>query len=1163
MKMENLALLSVLLVWLLIAWFLGVLLHLQGSDLWILRIGLALIGIAGCVFLWWWLRSKNAERAGNGSAAPGTEAGEGGAAEIAHLLREANGRLASSTATRGKTLANLPAILLVGESGAGKTSIMGGSGLDAELLAGQVLQGDALVPTRLVNVWYARQTLFLEAGGSLLGNPQAWARLIRGLAPPKMGALFGKQQAPRAVLLAVDLETFTKPGGSDQLATTFRNLQARLREVSQLLGISFPVYVIFGKADRLPFFAEYVENLTNEEVAEVVGATLPIEDPLSGGVYGERQSRRLSATFDELIYSLADKRLDILRREHNAPNLPGIYEFPRELRKLRNPVVQFLVEVCRPSQLRSGPLLRGFYLTGIRMVTETSYTSGADRPAASVQDPDASVGATHVFSVRQSSRGGEAGQVGFAAQTPVTRQVPQWAFLGRVFTDVLLQDRAALGASAASTQTSFLRRLLLGLATAVFLVFIIGFTVSFFGNKSLENDVLTAAQGIAATEGTGAPVGSLGALQRLEKLRQSLDTLRQYQTDGPPLHLRWGLYAGDTLYPAASKLYFNRFHQLLFAQTQNTLLGSLRGLPPVPGPNDAYGPAYQALKAYLITISHHEKSTRVFLSPVLLSTWTAGHDIDQDRKDLAQRQFDFYSDYLAGQNPFSAEPDTAAVQHARDYLSKFAGVERVYQTMLAAANDKNKPVNFNRDFPGSSTIIVASHEVPGAFTKNGFAFMQDAVQHPERYFSGEEWVLGPQSASQLNPASLSATLKARYLGDYINQWRTFLRTSSFTGYKNLADAAQKLDRLSGNQSTLLELFWEASQNTAMDPDVSKAFQPPQAVVPASLQNQYVGPSNKDYLGALLNLKGALAQFQSTPGGPAQAPPTQVQASAMSARNSTDQVAQTFAPDREGHVDDLVKKLMLAPITSVDSVLPKPGTALNAGGAGLCSKFRQLVGKYPFNPNSKTQASMQEFNGFFQPGSGAFWTFYEQSLKPMLPLQGSQYVAQPGTAALTPEFVRYFNRAAGLSQAVYAGGQQPHLAYTLKSYTPEGLQGITISIDGQTLSSSAGQPASKQFVWPGPGAPSATLSEKIGGQEINLIPITGPWAIFQFFESAQHWQAQGSIYTVDWVPSTSGHPMTLPNGKVLDVRFDLDMNGAPPIFLKGYFMNFGCVSKVAE
>lgn len=1154
MKLEYWALVAVLLVWLLIAWFLGVLLHLQGSDLWILRIGLAVIGIAAVAALWWWLRSRNRGQAGDGQAAAGVEGAAGGTEEVSQLLREANKRLASSAATRGKKVASLPAILLVGESGSGKTSFMGGSGLDAELLAGQVLQGNALVPTRVANVWYARQTIFIEAGGGLLSNPAAWARLVRGLAPATMRSLLGKPQPPRAVVVAFDLEAFTRPGASDAVGATLRNLQARLREVSQFLGISFPVYVIFGKADRLPFFAEYVDNLTNDEILQVVGATVPIEGPT--GVYGEQQAHRLTTAFDELMYSIADKRSEILRREHNAGSLPGIYEFPRELRKLRTAVVQFLVEACRPSQLRSGPLLRGFYFAGIRTVTESTFTPVAERAAPSL-DPNASgIGATRVFSVRPGAgRGPE-----LASQAPVTRQVPQWVFLSHIFTDVLLQDRAALGASASSTQTSFLRRLLLSLATAIFVVCIIGFTISYFGNRALENQVLTAAQGISAAEGAGTQLASLDALQRLEKLRQSLGTLRQYQTAGPPLHLRWGLYVGDSLYPAASKVYFNRFYQLLFAQTQNALLATLRGLPAAPGPNDAYGPAYQALKAYLISTSHHEKSSREFLSPVLLNTWVAGRDIDQDRKDLAQRQFDFYSGYLIGNNPFSSEAETAPVQHARDYLSKFAGAERVYQSMLAAASDKNKPINFNRDFPGSAAVIVNSHEVPGAFTKGGWSFMQDAIQHPDRYFSGEEWVLGPQSAAQLNTANLTATLKTRYLGDFIDQWRAFLRASAFAGYRSIADADHKLDLLSGNQSPLLELFWEVSQNTSVDPDVAKAFQPPQVVVPASLQNQYVGPSNQNYLGALLNLKGAVDQFQTAPPG---TPPAQVQSSAVSARASTDQVAQTFAPDRDGHVDDAVKKLMLAPILSIDNVLPKPGAALNGQGAGLCSQFRQLVNKYPFNPNSTVQATMQEFSGFFQPGTGALWMFYDQSLKPMLVLRGSEYVAQPGTATLTPDFVRYFNRAAALSQAVYAGSPQPHLAYTLKSYTPEGLQGVTLTIDGQTLTSAAGQPASKQFTWPGPGAPSATLLYKIGGQDFRAVLYNDPWAIFHFFAGAQRAQQQGSIYTIDWVPETSGQPTTLANGKVLDMRFDLDMGGAPPIFLKSYWSGFGCVSRVAQ
>ena len=40
--------------------------------------------------------------------------------------------------------------------------------------------------------------------------------------------------------------------------------------------------------------------------------------------------------------------------------------FPRELRKLRNNLASYLVELARPSHLNANPYLRGFYFTGVR-----------------------------------------------------------------------------------------------------------------------------------------------------------------------------------------------------------------------------------------------------------------------------------------------------------------------------------------------------------------------------------------------------------------------------------------------------------------------------------------------------------------------------------------------------------------------------------------------------------------------------------------------------------------------------------------------------------------------------------------------------------------------------------------------------------------------------
>ena len=80
-----------------------------------------------------------------------------------------------------------------------------------------------------------------------------------------------------------------------------------------------PVYVLFTKADKLPYFREYVDRLSEAEVAEQLGATLPLETPRPG-VYAEEQSQRLTEAFQGLYYSLAEKRTSFLRASMIAPD---------------------------------------------------------------------------------------------------------------------------------------------------------------------------------------------------------------------------------------------------------------------------------------------------------------------------------------------------------------------------------------------------------------------------------------------------------------------------------------------------------------------------------------------------------------------------------------------------------------------------------------------------------------------------------------------------------------------------------------------------------------------------------------------------------------------------------------------------------------------------
>ncbi len=1156
------------------SWITGNLLHLEGRDLWMLRGFLAAIGISGITIFYALYgkgeaklqQLKGGGQAGGAGAGGGGTAAPGGAAdEVDLLVRDAEARLAASRLAQDAKIANLPAVFLIGESGTAKTCTMLNCGLEPELLAGQVYQENAIAATRGANLWFARQSIFVEAGGKLLGEPARWIRLIKKLQPGKLKSVVGGAgQAPRAALLCFDAEVFTRPGASESINIVARNLQARLGEISQTFGINFPVYVLFTRTDRIPFFADYVRNLTNEESTQVVGATLPIRPPQSTGVYAEEETRRINGAFNELFYSLCDKRIDFLPRENDPDKVPGAYEFPREFRKLRTPVVQFLVDVCRPSQLRASPFLRGFYFSGVRpvIVNEMASSSGMPRPAGPAYE--AGGGATRIFKVG----GGQQQDMPAFAQAPSAgaRKVPQWVFLSHLFNDVILQDRTAMGASASSTKTSTLRRVLLLAGAALCLLLIAFFTTSYFGNRSLENTAITAAQAVPALDALNLPTRD--SLEKLEALRQTLDQLTIWERDGAPLRLRWFLYAGSDMYPYVRQAYYNKFAQLMFRQTQAGLVDWCKRLPAKPGANDDYQYTYDTLKAYLITTSEYKRSTRAFLSPVMMSRWLGNQQLDAERAGLARKQWDFYADDLKSANPYDTTGDGQAIDRARRYLAEFGGIERVYQFMLAEASNSNPRVNFNAMFPGSAEVVLNNRDVAGAFTKKGWAFMQEALKKSDKYFGGEQWVLGDYKGSSVDPGKLEEELRSRYTSDYIAKWREYLRNSMVVRYANLRDAANKLNKTSSNQSPLLELFWLCSNHTNVDSQkVKDAFDAVQKVVPPTdlTQMQFVGPTNNAYIGSLVTLQTSLDQAANQQPGPDPQTANATLQNATNAHVATKQVANTFRIDPEANVHGMTQKLMEDPITHAEALLRGLGPAeLNAKAKGFCQEFNLLGNKYPFNSTATQEATLQEVDGIFRPQQGKLWVFYETSLKNSLQKAGANYVANPSAPVkLTEPFVTFFNRAAVFGEALYREGAGPKITYSLTPLPSEGVKARTVRIDGQVVQAGEQGGAGKPFVWPGAGVQEAKLAVGLGGPEFESYAFGGLWAAFKLFGEAEHWQQAGAGYNMEWQLRTGTQVMKLPSGAPLVVRFFVDLKGAPAFFMRGYFAQMKCTPNAAR
>jgi type VI secretion system protein ImpL len=1128
-------------------WFLPSAVGLRGQDVWVLRAGLWLLDLIVAGLLIWFLLAR--------SRKPPTRAPEE-EREIDSAISAARSRLASSRLAGASGLDHLPVVLMVGPEASSKTTLVVRSGLELDLLSGEVFRGDTVAPTRSINIWYTKEAVVLEAGSRVLSDAGRWKRLVHHLHPRRLrAALSGSAQAPRIAVVCLSCEELLRPDAAESVPARAQSLRSRLSDLALELGIRLPIYVIFTKTDRIPHFAEYVRNFTRDESREVFGTTLPF-DTQGEDAYAEREFKRVDRVFQRLFHSLASKRLKYLPRENLPESAASAYEFPREFRKIIPHATQFLLDLCRPSQLEVSPLLRGFFFVGVRpvVVNEAAFEMAPQISATSEPMP---IGATSVFNLGK-ARGAVAAKL--AEPAPSSRKVPQWLFLDRLFKEVVLSDQAAMKLTQGGRRVDLLRRMLLAGVMAASVVLALGFSASYLGNRRLQESVLAARRDLP-TQGMDAQgLPTLDALRRLDALRDELVTLTQYERNGPPWRLRWGLYAGSALYPGAWRDYFRAFERLQFAATRDSLVRELRTLPDAPTPSSDYGRTYATLKAYQVITTHPEKSTAEFLAPALQDRWLGATRIDPTRAELARRQFGFYAEELPLGNPFATEDDPRTVAHARAYLRQFTGIEPIYRSLLAAVSAKVPSIDFVRKYPNAAGIVRDPFVVQGPYTKDGWTAVHAALKDVDRYFKGETWVVGEEAPVTADRDKVVARLRAQYVKDYIAQWRQFLASAAVERIGGVQDGARKLEPIVSNQSPLLAMFSLVSRNTAVDTQlIAPQFQPVQVVTPPGDTAKYIGPSNEAYVNALGALQSSLDQIAKAPPDGSDAAVGQAQSDATQALTAAKQLANKFRIDEVGKVHLIVQRLMESPIQDVQSALQTVGPAqLNAKGRVFCAPFQQLMAKYPFDSRSQTQASLDEVASLLQPGTGAMWKFVEGQLPNYVVQQGPVFVEKPGTPIrISPSFLEFLNRSADFATSLYkSDGGGPTLSFTMRPRLSELVPSLTVTIDGQPATFTRTSTAMKRVSWNGKDAQDAMLSGEIDGRPWNLS-YHGTWAIFRLFNQADWVPAEG-FYSVEWQlrnPNPSGAP--------LRARFDVILVGAKPILRRDFFSGISCSGRITR
>lgn len=1047
-------------------------LGLSGTPRWILTGVLAAVGLFGAIFTAVFLTKRPPA-----PPAPKDPLSQ----EVEAALTQAERRLLDSKLVKARPLQRLPVIFVMGERQQHKTSTVLRSGSQAELLAGDVLRGVQVTPTEAINIWLSRPALLVEAGQDVLQDAERRARLFHRLQPARLAdAVTRGEQAPRAAVICHSCEQLGAPGAA---AASGRALRQTLGELAQLYGVRLPVYVVFTGADTVPGFKEYAKSLSSEEVKEILGVTLPLTQEVQASGYADAARVRIRDAFTTIVRSLSERRHLLLARTGDDKDRAPSYQFPKELRRLEGALAEFLIELVRPSELQVNPLLRGFYFTGVREILVSGDAVAVPEPQAAAFDPGGG-GATALLRPLAKPASASAGPP-LPGQGTMRRQ-PQWVFLERFFSAVVLDDPVAFRLTRGGTRVSYFRRMALGTGLAAVLLLLGGITVSFARNFSLIGEFTQRKQAAAALPAETVLQPTAQQLALLDSLGDVLDRVSDQAHGGLSPSYRWGLSRAASIYPAVRTEYFKRFGTLMYAATRDRMTSQLRNTPPGPLGGREYEATYRRLKTHLIgTTPFHDSSTVALVAPTMLADWPPVAGVDTALRSVALRQFERYARELQFADLYAQKADDDGLRVARLTLNRSSGVEPIFNAMMTEASSRVPELRLSR----MQTISVPG-AIPGAFTARGWDAVHASLKDIKRFLVRELWVLGPDAkAPDITEGALVDSLRARYDGEFAEQWRNLVRTTSVIGFRNLAEANTRLTMLASPSSELLQLMAVVNENIPDDSlRVARSF-----TTVAALGQPKMGPSlgteaTKPYMEALAGLASKVG-FAASVVDKVQGKPQY--ADAQSAAGLVTQQVQAMGRplDRTEWENLGLGRLFEQPARYAASLL---GSAIReadeggeaekgeADGKQFCQDVGPALGSFPFAA-SRDQVSPQEVVALVS--------------------------RVPQVVRASPEANAFIYKLQQVRSALGLSGSESQIRFEIGPDGSEQRRIISVTTGGRRETWQPGESEMRPVVW----RPAVDQTFSIGISGGNETSYDGAWAPLRFFRDVEGWGPDAGGY----------------------------------------------------
>ncbi len=254
----------------------------------------------------------------------------------------------------------IPWYLLVGPEQSGKSSLIAHTGMD--LPVGHPAEDyEDLRPA--CKWWFFDRGVVLDTAGALFrqkdgrgSNSKAWTRFLGFL------DRYRPRRPADGIILTIPIEDFLDDQGAlrpqEDIAQRADAIYKKLWQAQTRLGLSFPVYVIVTKLDRLPGFQTLVGELPDHTLADMLGWASPYSFET------EFREQWIDEAIDTVGTGLQATQMEIFATVGEAAVAEDIYRLPAAFNGLREPLRNYLRQIFKPSVYHDSFTLRGIWFTG-------------------------------------------------------------------------------------------------------------------------------------------------------------------------------------------------------------------------------------------------------------------------------------------------------------------------------------------------------------------------------------------------------------------------------------------------------------------------------------------------------------------------------------------------------------------------------------------------------------------------------------------------------------------------------------------------------------------------------------------------------------------------------------------------------------------------------